>query len=618
MHRPSRKLGTLLNLTIATTLLILAASNLYAGTGDVVNSPHNLSASGPGPVKSSESQVCIFCHAPHNVTPDVKPLWNKSIPTTSYTPYSSATMSAAPVQPSIISKQCLSCHDGTIALGQTLSNGTIPTSGSLSTAKNLTSDLRNDHPVSFNLSNNGQLAPSLFQGQPATLDSTVHLVAGKVECTTCHEPHKVDIDVVARKFLVRSNSAGGLCLACHDPSRPQPNDLNGWTSGAHSSATNATAGAASVGPYGTVGGNGCESCHMPHNSVGTGARLLRGVEEATCATCHSATNLTPATRNVMAEFNKTYKHPTTTVSGAHDPAENAFPLNGTRHAECADCHNSHAASNLGNSLAPNLEPALAGATGVDAATGSTPLRPARNEYEVCFKCHANSTNKPQSTAGYTVFGRTPSRQTFSAVADPHNIRLDLTSSVSFHPVTQPIGKTVTQLPSLRTNMLNLDGSTGRALTVGSYIYCTDCHSSDQARSSNGTGPNGPHGSQWTHLLERRFDQEAAGGGGVSFVAGITGTAALCYKCHDLTIVTGNNSWRGHSLHVQSERASCSTCHAPHGIQGGATANNPNLVNFDTSVVSANSAGRLQYVSTGGFRGSCYLRCHGEDHNPHSY
>ena len=33
----------------------------------VVNSPHNLSAAGPGTVRATgEQQVCIFCHTPHN------------------------------------------------------------------------------------------------------------------------------------------------------------------------------------------------------------------------------------------------------------------------------------------------------------------------------------------------------------------------------------------------------------------------------------------------------------------------------------------------------------------------------------------------------------------------
>ena len=53
-------------------------------------------------------------------------------------------------------------------------------------------------------------------------------------------------------------------------------------------------------------------------------------------------------------------------------------------------------------------------------------------------------------------------------------------------------------------MLNLDGVThGRAM--GTQILCTDCHNSDDNREFGGTGPNGPHGSKWTHILERRYE-----------------------------------------------------------------------------------------------------------------
>ena len=59
-------------------------------------------------------------------------------------------------------------------------------------------------------------------------------------------------------------------------------------------------------------------------------------------------------------------------------------------------------------------------------------------------------------------------------------------------------------PSLLPNMLNLDGiKQGRAM--GTQILCTDCHNSDDNREFGGTGANGPHGSKWTHILERRYE-----------------------------------------------------------------------------------------------------------------
>ena len=167
--------GAVIGAGLVLVFAIWLAGPVSAGTADVINSSHNLSASGPGVVQSSETQVCIFCHAPHNVFPDIQPLWNRFMPTQSYNPYSSTTMKASAGMPGQISKMCLSCHDGTVALGQTITSGIIPTTGALSLAKNLTTDLSDDHPISFSLANNGELSPNLFLSPPVTGDPTVKL-----------------------------------------------------------------------------------------------------------------------------------------------------------------------------------------------------------------------------------------------------------------------------------------------------------------------------------------------------------------------------------------------------------------------------------------------------------
>lgn len=298
-------------------------------------------------------------------------------------------------------------------------------------------------------------------------------------------------------------------------------------------------------------------------------------------------------------------------------------MNGNRHSECADCHNSHAASNTGGStVPPALQSSLLGASGVDQATGAVALLPASNEYEICFKCHANSAGKPQDGAGYGDYGRTPVRVTFSGIADPNNARLDFNTSLARHPVTQPRYLAAAAIPSLRPAIVNLDGSTGRSLGPGTYVYCGDCHNNDDARGAGGAGPNGPHGSNNPHLLERRYEVETPPRNGVTYTGGTTGTYALCDKCHDITnSILQNRSFTsgsGHSMHIVSERTACSTCHAAHGIQGGSTTNNKSLVNFDTAIVTPSSSGRLLYESTGTFHGRCYLTCHGQNHNPESY
>jgi hypothetical protein len=68
----------------------------------------------------AEAQTCLFCHAPHSAS-TVAPLWNRGNPGSTYTPYSSSTSVARPGQPTGASLLCLSCHDGTIALGDVLS-----------------------------------------------------------------------------------------------------------------------------------------------------------------------------------------------------------------------------------------------------------------------------------------------------------------------------------------------------------------------------------------------------------------------------------------------------------------------------------------------------------------
>lgn len=607
---------------MAAVLLALPAA---AQRLSVTESVHDLSPSGPGPVRGSEGFACLFCHAPHNVLPDKAPLWNHELSAQVYTPYSSTTYRQTAEQPQIggTSKLCLSCHDGTVALGQTVSQGLITVTGGLDPQDNLGTDVRGSHPFSFAtpIVDNGELRPSLFLSPALTADPKVLLVGGRVECTTCHEPHTPNLDPVVQKFLVRDSSGGQLCLACHDPDRSTATRLQGWSAGQHALASHAVNAGAGAGSYPTVAGNACSSCHAPHNGSLSG-RLLRHPEENTCAICHRGTNLTPALPDVMNAFEGSlYRHPVD-LTGLHDPSENAFPLNSSRHAECADCHNAHAAQGTtGIAVAPALQPSLLGASGVSGVDGVTPLARAVNQYEVCFKCHANSTGKPQSET-FLAYGRTPYRQSLPTVADPYNVRLDFLSPVARHNVMQPARGGVA--PSLRTTMLDLNGNvSGRSLAVGTYLYCTDCHNHSRAGNVGGTAASGPHGSDYEHLLERRYDLEplpAIPGGsssGVPYISGLTGSYALCDKCHDIDnrLLASDPVFGEHQKHVVEERTSCATCHAPHGVQNGTVQNNSRLLNFDTRIVGPNNSGVLRIDA--GAR-TCSLRCHGENHSNESY
>ena len=131
--------------------------------------------------------------------------------------------------------------------------------------------------------------------------------------------------------------------------------------------------------------------------------------------------------------------------------------------------------------------------------------------------------------------------------------------------------------------------------MGTQIFCTDCHNSDDNREFGGTGPNGPHGSKWPHLLERHYEFSQAAGPGQRITnlypnPGSYGEWALCMcgKCHDLPgNIVQNTSWAKHSVHINAG-FTCSTCHTAHGIAGrNGNVSGDRLVDFDLNVVAPN-------------------------------
>ncbi|MBZ5648356.1 MAG: hypothetical protein LAN37_14170 [Acidobacteriia bacterium] len=497
----------------------------------------------------------------------------------------------------------------------------------------LGTNLSGSHPFSVVLpmKDSPDLVASLVsQGKTADPLQKVKLKSGNIECTSCHNPHVQGIDTVAQNFLVRDSSNGQMCLACHDPNRVvsgKVNPIAGWTGSIHATATNKVAGQAQVGSYGTVAQNACSSCHMSHNAQGP-VRLLRAanppaptVDPTTqdCLTCHSGElNLSPSSPNIYAEFVKP-GHPLPAGNNVHDAAETAV-LSNNRHATCADCHNPHSANQVSSfTIPPAIRVSQAGVAGVSAADGVTVLTPAVNQYENCLRCHGTSAGKGTNPA---TFGYLPAYP--NSAGDPLNVISQFGSTtLSSHPVMRDFSSSFSQ-PSIRKFMVNLDGITnGRP--IGSRILCTDCHNSDDNREFGGPGPNGPHGSKWMHILERRyeFSQAPAPGQNItnplqgltpSNLGSIGGPFAMCAKCHDLTGsgILSASSFSGHASHIITDGFSCSVCHTAHGVAQTGSIPGVGLVNFDANVVSANGSGvPISYNSA---TNTCTLRCHGYDHN----
>jgi predicted CXXCH cytochrome family protein len=592
---------------------------------------HNLTAASGASVASRGSLGCTFCHAPHSGLGGVTPLWNQKLSQQTYTPYSSTTYhQTGHTQPTlgVTSSLCLSCHDGTVGVGQSAAYGPLPTTGQLKSADSLGTTLTGSHPFSLvtPLKDSANLAASLVsQGKTADPTGAVKLVKGSVECTSCHDPHVQGIDKIAQNFLVRDSSQGQMCLACHDPTRVvqgQVNALAGWTNSTHQTATNQVSPEAHVGSYLTVAANACSSCHMSHQTVSP-ARLLRpatptatGFDTVTqdCLTCHNGgTYLSPAAPNVIAEISGVGKvgHPLPAGNNYHDAAEAAV-LNNNRHATCVDCHNAHASGQVTAFAAPPaLRPSQASTRGISAADGVTVMTPAINQYETCLRCHGSGTGKQR----LIIYGYAPMR--LASAPDTLNVIPEFASTASSsHPVTHDRSSPLPQ-PSLRVNMLNENGTPSGRI-VGNRIFCTDCHNSDDNREFGGTGPNGPHGSIYAHILERnyQFSQAAVPGGPVTNLfpnpdLSITGPYALCAKCHDLREILSDTSFSKHSLHVAGTGFSCSVCHTAHGLGAASPAmTGERLVNFDGKVVGQNN-GLISYNRS---TQTCTLVCHGVAHS----
>jgi predicted CXXCH cytochrome family protein len=580
-----------------------ALTVLAQTTADIVNTKHNLSMTGPGVARAStETRICIFCHTPHNATP-LSPLWNKDLEPQAYTVYTSSTLKAGLLsQPSGPTKLCLSCHDGTIAMGSVinpsggiaLSGGNTLLPGSLS---NFGLDLSGHHPVSFPYHN----ALPNVELQASAPSELTYGGADEVHCITCHDPHK---DLYG-KFLIKDNRYSALCTTCHQ--------LAGWTGSAHATSTASVVDILPIPPktwpkYTQLGEWGCEACHTPHFAP-TAERLLNftaGPPAFSCTTsgCHGSSpgsphtvtggGITGGSVDIGRQARKLSAH-------REVPGQVAASLRGTGVSSgsgylsvgCADCHNPHVGSSQ-TTEAPYASGLLRGVRGIDRNGGI--VRAATYEYEVCFKCHADGTADLDLVP--RVLASTNTRLAF-AVENP-----------SFHPVVGT-GKNL--------NIPSIPSSFEPAMNASQQIYCTSCHADDEGAS------RGPHGSAFVPILRQRY--ETADNAPNTFES-----YALCYRCHDQSSIQRDLSFKktafprtpsggGHSGHLAAG-APCSACHDPHGVnEAGAlgTGSHTHLINFDVRIVLPKTGSAVPvFVDTGTFSGSCTLVCHGVAHDNASY
>ncbi|MHC4616055.1 MAG: cytochrome c3 family protein, partial [Planctomycetota bacterium] len=211
----------------------LGARPASAQQESVASTLHNLSVSGPGEIRAlSETEVCKFCHIPHNAVVPA-PLWGHALSTAQYDvpQLRSGEQGLRPApQPDGDSRLCLSCHDGTVALGDVASE---PRPIAMAGGERLRpgrrgylgTDLSGSHPISFVVPDGDLESAESDQDmglQPLSVirfDEQVRLDGqGKMQCTTCHDAHADRFYQPGRvpRFWVKP-TVEEVCLTCHVP-----------------------------------------------------------------------------------------------------------------------------------------------------------------------------------------------------------------------------------------------------------------------------------------------------------------------------------------------------------------------------------------------------------------
>jgi predicted CXXCH cytochrome family protein len=237
---------------LVSATMVMAGAN--PGTGIKATSHDLSSATGRGNAWDAGTaadptldRICIYCHAPHHAIKSADaatagltyfPLWNHDLTSLTYTLYNdnngdvptniSHQLNATLTQPGSISKLCLSCHDGSVAVSSygnfnggagSQHTGSVTTTGTRF-GIGVSGDLSNHHPIGFDYAAVQAIddeirdtGSSLLGNNPYGLTVGDLLYGGKVECASCHDVHNTKN--TGTKFTWVSDINSNLCLSCH-------------------------------------------------------------------------------------------------------------------------------------------------------------------------------------------------------------------------------------------------------------------------------------------------------------------------------------------------------------------------------------------------------------------
>ncbi|HFQ81216.1 MAG TPA: hypothetical protein ENK33_07580 [Desulfobacterales bacterium] len=408
----------------------------------------------------------------------------------------------------------------------------------------------------------------------------------------------VRIPVVFRKFFSRFiNLSWLVTLFCLFLLPAAQVWAGAYSSSAHGNSSTGVDRSTIDSKYSAFATGSCAHCHEQHASLegsepaptspsGPNAAMVFSPEEKLCFTCHDGSAAGGSSRDILTQFNETYRHPIDLYSGRHtlsklEYGKNGAPFRGSlRHVECTDCHNPHVAqpgtqtfdtSNpQNNNLVSNV---LKGVWGVDPTFGAawtvptsfTEKIPAVKEYQICLKCHSNYAFNTGS-GSYSV---SDSPSGLSSVTDQ---AMEFNpANASYHPVV-----TTANLGNANSLLASRLGPPWNSAPGDQTMYCSDCHG-----DTDSSKPDGPHGSTNKYLLKWGSWPTQSDGTTLWTLNDLSNSGIFCKLCHTLSgSNTGGGNWGhffwsyntdssgGNNVHTQSwhRNYSCVTCHSavPHG------------------------------------------------------
>jgi hypothetical protein len=233
----------------------IASAAVWAAPGDgITNTPHDFTIN----LGTTEPVgACTFCHTPHKAI-TTQLLWNHTLSTSNFA-WDVASTTAGTTLPTLdgqtyngVTTKCLSCHDGTVAIGDVgwwmegkpaapLNNKKHQPPNAANIA--VGAAMAGNHPVAmpYPLGNAAGTYNGIATGAGATLDEWVAdptangirlfsdtgslkvagATAGRtgIECSSCHDPHnKQAVDDLFLRGTLTGNTGGPtgyICLKCH-------------------------------------------------------------------------------------------------------------------------------------------------------------------------------------------------------------------------------------------------------------------------------------------------------------------------------------------------------------------------------------------------------------------